>query len=98
MNPAHGTLHSQLLCYGREVIDHVGAQGLVVNGSSIQRVFSEEVVVECQMSQHDHDATLQGETPIRVPSLRELSVQLSQGVEMGVELGNESSRPLKPGL
>jgi len=59
-------------------------------------VFPEEVVVESQMSQHDRDATLQGEASIRISSLGKLSVQISQGVEMGTEFGDENSRSLKP--
>lgn len=82
MNPAHGTLNPQLLSRSCEVADHVGTQGLVVNGGCVHRVFSEKVIVEGQMGQRDRDATLQGETPIRIRSLGKLSVQVGQGVQM----------------
>ena len=48
------------------------------------------------MSQHDRDATFQGETPIRILSLGELNLQVGQVVEVRAEFGDESSRPLEP--
>jgi len=96
VNPTHGTLDSQLLSHNREVADHVGAGGLVIDCGSVHRVFPEEVVVESQMSQHDRDATLQGEASVRISSLGKLDLQVSQRVEMGTEFGNENSRSLKP--
>ena len=59
-------------------------------------MLSEEVIVEGQMSQDDHDTTVQRETPIRIPKLGKLSVQIGQGVEVRPEFGDESSRPLEP--
>jgi hypothetical protein len=97
VNATHGTLGSQLLCNNRKVADHVGAGGLVINCGSVHLVFPEKIVAEGQVSQHDHDATLQGEASIRIPSLRKLSLQVSQGIEMGAEFGDENSRPVEPG-
>jgi hypothetical protein len=48
------------------------------------------------MSQDDHDTTVQRKTPIRIPKLGKLGVQIGQGVEVRPEFGDESSRPLEP--
>jgi hypothetical protein len=96
MNATHGTLDLQLLCDSCKVVDHIRAEGLIVNDGSVHRVFPEQVVIEGHMSQNDHDATLQGETSVRVPSLGKLSVQVGQGVEVRAKFGDESSRPLEP--
>ena len=96
VNTTHGTLDSQLLRHNHKVTNHVSAGSLVINRGGIHGVFPEEVVVESQMSQHDRDTTLQGEASIHISSLRKLSVQVSQGIEMGTKFGDESSRSLKP--
>ena len=82
MNPTHGALNPQLLGYSRKVANHVGAEGPVINCGCVHRMLPEEVVVEGQVSQHDRDAALQGETPVRVPSLGKLNLQVGQGVKM----------------
>lgn len=82
MNPTHGTLNSQLLCHSREVANHIGAEGPVINCGCVHRMFPEEVIIEGQMSQHYRDAAFQGETPVRIPSLGKLNLQVGQGVEM----------------
>ena len=94
MNATHGTLGSQLLCHSRDMADHVCTEGLVINSGSVQRVFPEEVIDEGQMSQHNNNATFQGETTIRISRLGKLKVQVGQGIEMRAEFRDESSRPL----
>ena len=96
VDATHGTLGSQFLCRSRKVADHVSAAGFVVNGGGVHRVFPKEIIVESQMSQRDRTTTFQGETSIRISSLGKLSVQVVQDIEMRVEFGDQSSRPLKP--
>ena len=96
MNPTHGTLDLQLLGHGRKVADHVRAECLIINVGGVHWVLPEQVIIEGQMRQHDHDAALQGERSVCISSLGKLSVQVGQGVEVGVKFGDESSRTLKP--
>jgi len=96
VNATHGALGSQFLRRSCEVVDHVCAAGLIVNGDIVHRVFPEEVIVECQMGQRDRNAAFQGKTSICISSLGKLSVQLGQGIEMRVEFGDQGSHPLKP--
>lgn len=96
MNATQGTLDLQLLRHRCEVARHVCAEGLIINSGSVHRVFPEQVVVEGQMSQHDHNTTSQRERPVCIPTLEKLSVQIGQEVEVSAKFGNQCSRTLKP--
>lgn len=76
VNAAHGALVSQLLRHSCQVVNHVCADSLIINGGSVQGVLPKQVVVEGQMGQHNDDTALQRETSVCVSGLGELSVHV----------------------